>query len=328
MTKLFENISGLSETSRKLFQTKYDYWMDIFTKAGKGGAKELIRNPYAALQVLNSAPISHSNSNHHIFISSIMALFHHDVIPKGVFRNKTEKEKIGAIWLAIQKENSTPLRQHYKENAPTANQIAAGVTTGTPAGTLTEGGKSNEPVKNIELTWQEIIETRNQLPRASIERLLFFMYTAIPPVRADYFATELVLHPAVPSSDNYILIKSLKDMTLVIRDFKTARLYNEITTVLPQPICQEIVASLSSSPRKWLFVSESGEPFDRKRFSEWSSRILSKHVKNGHLTINILRHLFISSNVDFNKPSKELDKIGRAMGHNISMQKGYQWIDK
>lgn len=242
-------------------------------------------------------------------------------------------EKAGKLWLAIQKDNSAPLRQHYIENTPTVNQIvavggAAGTAGDANASAVLAGSPPGSPPGSAAgITWQDIINARNQLPKGSIDRLLFFMYTAIPPVRADYYATELVLHPATPTADNYILIKSLKDMTLVIRNFKTARLYDDITTILPHVVCQEIVESLSANPRKWLFVAESGEPFDRKRFSEWTSRIFSRHVKNGYLTINIIRHLFISSNVDFNKPSKELEVIGRAMGHNISMQKGYQWID-
>jgi hypothetical protein len=326
MAKIFDNISGLSENSRKLFQTKYDYWLNIFTSAGKGGVREFLRNPEQAIQVLRTTPISHSNSNHHIFISAVVALFRHNAIPKGVFRNKGDMEKAGKLWLAIQKDNSAPLRQHYIENTPTVNQIVA---VGSAAGDANASAVSagSPLVSPPGITWQDIINARNQLPRGSIDRLLFFMYTAIPPVRADYYATELVLHPAAPTADNYILIKSLKDMTLVIRNFKTARLYDDITTILPHVVCQEIVESLSANPRKWLFVAESGEPFDRKRFSEWTSRIFSRHVKNGYLTINIIRHLFISSNVDFNKPSKELEVIGRAMGHNISMQKGYQWID-
>ena len=318
MEVVFDNISGLSENSRKLFQTKLTYWTQWFIQHGKGDFREFLRKPYDAFGILQQSPISHTNSNYHLFLSAVIAVFYHNVIPKGVFKNRKEQDTTHALWLELQKQNAAPLRQHYIENKPTERQRHANI--------IVDG--AHEPEKTaVHISWQNIIDARNKLPSGSLERLLFFMYTAIPPVRADYYSTECVLYPSEPTQLNYILIKSLKDMKLVIRDFKTAKLYKEISQALPESICDEIVASLSQKPRKWLFITESGEPFDRKRFSEWSSRTLSKNIGSGHLTINIIRHLYISSHIDFNKSSKELTKIGKAMGHNISMQKGYQWTN-
>jgi len=46
--KLFDSVTGLSENSRKMFQTKLDHWVGWFSGKGLGGLKELLRSPQAA----------------------------------------------------------------------------------------------------------------------------------------------------------------------------------------------------------------------------------------------------------------------------------------
>ena len=303
--KLFDSVTGLSENSRKMFQTKLDHWVGWFSGKGLGGLKELLRSPQAAMEVLTTAPIAHSPSNHHLYLSAVVSVFRHGAVPPGVFARPEEQTAAFEAWVAIQKANSKPLREHYTENAPTASQAAGG------AGLV---------------TWPDVLAVRDKLARGSPERLLVLLYTAIPPVRADHFATEIVLFPGKPTSPNYLLIKSPRDMQIVVRDFKTARTYTEICQALPREVCDEVVANLAASPRKYLFTTEGGQPFDRKRFSEWSGRILTRIMGGRQLNLNALRHLYISANVNFNSSAKTLEKIGNAMGHSIAMQKGYQWI--
>lgn len=314
--KLFKDISGISDSSRKLFQTKLTQWIMWYAKSCHDNSGNLssfsllssfLKNPRDACTCLSTAPISQTNANKHMFYSAVVTLFRHDTIPKGIFKTHTEQDKAAQDWLTIQKKNSEILRAHYTENTPTAKQ------------------NSVENVANI--SWNDILAAREKLAIGSLERLLMLVYTAMPPVRADHYATEIVFYPTVPTAQNYLLIKSPRDMTFIIRDFKTARLYEEISSPLPQLVREEVAASLSIYPRKWLFVNERGEPFDRKRFSEWSGRVLSGIMGSGrHLTINTLRHLYITQNVDFNSSAKKLEKIGAAMGHSIGMQKAYHWI--
>jgi integrase len=157
------------------------------------------------------------------------------------------------------------------------------------------------------------------------------MYTEIPPVRADFYAAEIVYYPGKPtiSGENYILIKSPDNIEYIINDFKTSKLYEVIRGKLPKNLCKELLLSLHYFPRKYLFVSDDdgNKPFDRKTFSAWSTKVLSGALGK-HLTLTMLRHLYISEKVDFNKSIKTLNKVSRAMGHSIGMQKQYHWIDE
>lgn len=307
ISTLFDKISGISDSSKKLFKTKLSQWLSWFGDGSLSALATFLQNPRVASECLSKAPITQTNSNKHMFYSAVATLFRHDAIPPGIFKTRTEQDRAAQEWLAVQKKNSESLRAHYTENTPTAKQNS---------------------VENVaEISWSDILAVREKLAVGSLERLLMLVYTAMPPVRADHYATEIVFYPSSPTAPNYLLIKSPRDMTFIIRDFKTARLYDLIRSPLPQIVREEVAASLSLNPRKWLFVDGRGLPFERKRFSEWSGRILSGIMGSGrHLTINTLRHLYITQHVDFNQPVKKLEKIGAAMGHSVGMQKAYHWV--
>jgi integrase len=170
---------------------------------------------------------------------------------------------------------------------------------------------------------------RDTLKVGSPERLLLSLYTYIPPVRADYFEVRINPPKSIieDSKSNYIVLDNEKS-ALVLQDFKTAAKYKEIRHTLPPPLFQEIQQSLKDKPRNYLFVmqTDSTRPYDRGAFSKWANKVLSDLFKIP-MTLTSLRHLFIST-LDFNKTrASELEKIGNSMGHSISMQKGYQWID-
>jgi len=112
---------------------------------------------------------------------------------------------------------------------------------------------------------------------------------------------------------------------LVIADFKTSKVYGQILhEKLPKELHDEIIISLQKQPREFLFVNARNEPFTRDTFSKWSSRVLEK-LFGVIMTLTIIRHLYISS-LDFNKmTTKELDKIGKQMGHSLNMQSQYRW---
>jgi hypothetical protein len=175
----------------------------------------------------------------------------------------------------------------------------------------------------VHLTFTDLVEKRDSLPDGSIHRLLLGFYTYLPPVRADYFATQILPFGVIPETPNYIYHDADKSH-LVITDFKTSRLYKQIAHDLPTELHQQLIQSLKLQPRKYLFVNKLGMPFNRYTFSHWANQQLETIFKKG-LTLTMLRHIFIST-IDFNKSTpEELQKIGNQMGHNISQQLLYRW---
>ena len=175
----------------------------------------------------------------------------------------------------------------------------------------------------VSLTFADLVKKRDELPNGSIHKLLLSIYTYIPPVRADYFATQIIPFGTIPDQPNYIQHDAEKSH-LVITDFKTSKLYKSITHDLPSELHAQLVESLILNPRSYLFVNKFGEPFNRYTFSHWANQQLETIFKKG-LTLTMLRHMFIST-IDFNHSTPEqLQKIGNQMGHNVSQQLLYKW---
>jgi hypothetical protein len=172
------------------------------------------------------------------------------------------------------------------------------------------------------LTLHDLITIRDALPDGSIHKLLIGLYTHIPPVRADYYATQIIPFGSTPTEPNYIF-HSPEKSRLVLTDFKTNKFYKEISHDLPEELHRQLVLSLAASPRTYLFVNKNGVPFTRNGFTKWATEQLFQISKKG-LTITILRHIYISS-LDLNSPPVILLEIGKKMGHQLSQQMLYKW---
>jgi hypothetical protein len=172
------------------------------------------------------------------------------------------------------------------------------------------------------LTLADLVALRDALPDGSIHKLLIGLYTYIPPVRADYYATQILPFGETPTEPNYIFHHPERSR-LVITDFKTSKLYKEISHDLPAELHRQLVLSLAASPRTYLFVNKNRLPFTRNGFTKWAGEQLFQLSKKG-LTLTMLRHIYISS-LDFNSPPAQLLEIGKKMGHQLSQQMLYKW---
>lgn len=177
-------------------------------------------------------------------------------------------------------------------------------------------------LSGVTLKLNDLTQIRDSLPDGSIDKLLIGFYTHIPPVRADYFATQILPFDQHPTEPNY-LFHNTEQTRLVLTDFKTSKTYHDITHDLPPELHRQLTLSLAASPRSYLFVNKHGHPFTRNGFTRWASDRLYSIFKKG-LTITMLRHIYISS-LDLNSPPSYLQTIGRQMGHQISQQMLYKW---
>lgn len=293
----------LSESSKKLYNKKLLQYVSFMPKENQK-VGYIVDNPGIAIQILqDEQSIVQSITNRHLFISAVVAYIKHTT------DGQRRSERIKRKWEELQKSNWEERRLLDLSNE------------------LTE--KEKEIVSAVK--WKDVISKRDTLPIGSNERLLLSLYTFLPPVRADYF--EVRINPPTSiikdKTKSYIQIgESGQDSLLSIRDFKTVSTYKEIKHVLHQELFEEIVISLANKPRKYIFTmpSDNSRPYDRGGFSKWANKVL--HELFGlPVTLTSLRHIYIST-IDFTKlRAIDLDRIARAMGHGIAMQKGYQLIE-
>jgi len=283
----------LSPITKKKYNTYIAHWLTF----GIISIGDLIKDSKNAIEMLQKAPVKQTDSVFHSYYSAIVAYLDHEAPPelKG-FRNQ---------WKDLQKTNYKHRSEHYQNQEPTPLQ------------------------KGIELEWKEVLRVRDALP-AGIDRLLLAFYSHIPPVRADYNAVHLLkTEDPVPKGENYIILGT--EYRLVIQEFKTAKTYKTIEHILPPLLKKELEDSLKLEPRSWLFMKRetkktAPEPMSGTEFSNWANRILTR-IFGKRTTLTALRHSYVSSEIDYNKPLKCLSKEARLMGHSVGMSLGYVWKD-
>lgn len=192
---------------------------------------------------------------------------------------------------------------------------------------LTKEVESNKPTirqQDNHVTFQDIITARDNLQKGSIEKLLLCMYTMIPPMRSDYGCISIIKSGDEQETNNFLLIEKNK-YVLCVTKYKTSKFFGDLIQELPKELVAEIKASLISYPRNYLFSKKNGLPYDNIQFNAWVNRTL-KHIFNKPVTINTIRHSYISS-IDMNNISIEDRKdIARRMGHNWIQQEKYKLI--
>lgn len=282
---MIENSFGSSITDDTA--KRYATTMMKWMEYSKKHITDLIRNPEEAMELLPNFPITHTPENHHAYITPMTAYAKH-VMKDQLLENK---------WKDIKKMNWEPIQQRYDENRPSERQ------------------------KEQIMPFEDILKIREGLEKGSVERLLLSFYSLMEPNRADYFATELVKAGQESKEENYII--GGKD--LVIKDFKTKGRYVKLENTLPEEVQEELRASLEKQPRNYLFVRSDNTPYpDKKQFSSWACRTLSRALKHP-MTLITMRHLYIKHQIEIKTP-KELTEMARKMGHTRSIQRAYEWI--
>ncbi len=240
----------------------------------------------------------------HTYYTAIKSYIHHTKY-LSILINKHTLQTLHETWNKILSDIQIPMIHRRLQQKPTELQEKKGGT---------------------KLTFQDIVKKRDELEKGSISKLLLAFYTYLPPVRADYGSVEIVHAEDETSSPNYIRILDESHAVCILTEFKTAKRYKKIENTLPEPLLQQLQASLLKQPRTHLFVNQNDKPFTRNAFTVWTKRILSK-LFNTQLTLVIVRHLFLSS-LDYDSLSvEELVDLGNKMGHSIQMQRGYVWKD-
>jgi hypothetical protein len=278
----------LSTTTKLLYAKKLAHWISF---SPKKTLYSIIEDPDTAMKALAATKdIKHTPTNHHLYISALVAYLTH-IHPL----DPPRLEK----WKEIQKGNWKPISDHYERNEPTELQ------------------------KEKMMDFKAIEEARDQLEVGSMERLLLTFYTKVEPLRADYYATEIVPEGEDSKEENYITLGP-SGAKLIVNDFKTKRKYDRIENDLDEEVLDELIASLKMYPRDYLFATEGNKPYTRKLFSNWACRVLSRVLEHP-MTLTVLRHMYITQKIKEKTPVGELVEIAKKMGHSRNMQRVYDW---
>jgi hypothetical protein len=299
---LFQD-APIHDNSKKIYHSRIAEWSQ-FMPTHFQSVTHIIMLPELSMKALHTHLKTNTPSTRHMYIVAILSFIKHHFTHLSQCITPEITTSLREQWNAIHTHNEAPIIQLRLENKPTFLQQAK-------AGS--------------QLSFQQIMEIREQLPIGSIERLLISMYTLIPPVRADYFALEIIRDDQDPVEPNYLRIRR-GEMETVLTDFKTAKTYHQILNVLPDPLAQEIHASLLQSPRQYLFVNAHGKPHTRNSFTLWTRRILTR-VLQVDFTLVFFRHAFATHFVSHHNPTDlQISEVSKKMGHSSEMFRAYRWV--
>jgi hypothetical protein len=289
----------LAESSRKVFNRNIGRWLKALEHPGTMLTPWLLKQPMKMMRGLREcSDIKATNTNHHMFISAVVAYIQH------VMKDDTLLD----IWKEIMYENSKPLKERYLTGKPTELQA----------------NKAN-------ITWAEILLVRDKLELSST-KLLLSIYTMIAPERGGDYYSCFMLHEDYEDEypekkkGNYLRMRHLEPWELYLNDYKTKKNYGTIKIILPNELSDliaEYYATEAESVSDYLFENEKGEPFTRGTFSTWACRRLTEAFGRP-MTLTTIRHAYISQ-MDFNKPIAELNVVAGSMGHTVESQRKYKW---
>ena len=274
----------LCETTKRQSAKKILNWLSYTPYES---IREMAEHPEESKSYLESANIKQTVSNYHVHMSAMVSYIKYVL----------QDDVLVKPWREMMRENWSEISDRYDENRPSEQQ------------------------KDKIMEWSEIEAKRDRLEYGSMERLLLSFYTKIEPIRADYFATELIEEEEEEKekADNYIIMGTRR---LVVRDFKMKRKYDRIENTISDELMDELRVSLQKNPRRYLFVMEDKKPYQtRKAFSNWACRVVSRVLEHP-MTLTVLRHLYIM-NKDMS--GKEMTEIAKRMGHSRAMQRVYEW---
>lgn len=285
--------ADISTTSKRVYLERLKVLMQQHTV----DLYTLIKNPKTYIDWINSR--YESDQTRKSYYSGVLALFRHNA---GL---KQQENKAYQEWYEAFKEVHERIEEKYRHNQPSDRQ------------------------KENYVPYAQIVEARDTLPKGSNERLLFAMYTYLPPLRCDFNRVRIYKGHAADAkaaeSDNYIVMAQ-KEATLHLNEYKTKKRATEpYVKKLPDVLIEEIKASLQENPRTWLFLDNNDQPFNPKSYTKWANRVFARVLKK-NMTISMIRHAYINS-LDFNKLTvAEKENIAKDMAHTIGTQDRYRLI--
>lgn len=178
--------------------------------------------------------------------------------------------------------------------------------------------------------WDQVLAREAQLSATqfgSTDHLLLAMYCLIEPLRQDFGVLRVVLdHPPedTGTGNHLVIARNASWGKLILNDYKTSKHYSTLQRDLPSNLLAVIKASLMAMPRRYLFVTTAGKPYEKANsFQQFSNRTL-KRLFGKNVTVSTLRHSRISA-TDFNASTPgQLMAMASNMAHGLGMQQMYR----
>jgi len=166
-----------------------------------------------------------------------------------------------------------------------------------------------------DIEWGHLKMLNLKFPIGSEARLIYLLYTTLPPVRADYTPMQIVnsAKEATDSEMNYY-VRTRKHPYILLNVYKTAGKYGQQRLDVPRELAEAIPVN-----QQYMFEFN-GQPMQANTLSKKVVRAFHKHT-NLHVSINTLRRSYAKMTMNLSK-EEQLD-AAISQGHSLSVHKEY-----
>jgi len=151
--------------------------------------------------------------------------------------------------------------------------------------------------------------------------LVVALYTLQPPVRLNYSNMKIInSEKDIEPNKNYLLVKGRNSKSFIFQEYKTAKTNGRVDKPINKELNSILNLYLKYHKSKYLILDAKGNPITANGLGKLITS--SFEFTGKKVTLNLLRHVYISSKLDLDaiKASK---KMANDMMHSIGMQEDY-----
>lgn len=196
----------------------------------------------------------------------------------------------------------------------------------------------SEKEKKLFLPWDKILELEDAVKNTNINPIenlaIYYLYTQLPPRRLEYGSLIIQIEGEFENNKkkNYVVLdKKLKTVKkIILNTYKTSEKYGPyVIDNVPEKLSDAIVNLIKEQDYKagdHLFMNSKGKPYGNS-FSSRLKDVFDQAI-NRPITLNILRHSYITYFINNNTTTLKKKMIANQMGHSTNMQDLYKRFEE
>ena len=171
-------------------------------------------------------------------------------------------------------------------------------------------------VKDMDLKGRETIN--NRMFNTLQDLVIASLYTLLPPIRLDYSPMEVIkTRKQIKEGKNYLLNIGRNKKIFIIQEFKNVKSQGKKEIPISPKLNTLLNEFLKYNIEDYFLLNNRGTVLSPNGLGKAITRIFKPTGKN--ITINLLRHIFISNNVDMDA-LKKAESLAEQMHHSTSTQ--------
>ena len=243
----------------------------------------------------------------------------------------TQKNYITAILVALAAvDGDENLIQYYKNLLIKLNEeYTAIMSTNTKSdkqetnwATMSEliaiNKKYEKQINNLDIRNRDTLN--NKMFNTLQQYVVSSLFTMLPPVRLDYAPLEIIKSKdEIKPGINYLVNSGRNKKYFLIQEFKTSKSIKEIKIDIPTKLNSILNLWLKFNKSKFFLLNNRGGVLSANGLGKMISNVFK--LDGRKMTINLLRSIYISENVDV-EAVKKSKALASAMGHSVKVQTG------